>query len=191
MGKALKKIIIVLSFSAIGFIAFKIYKFLREVIELEKMLPQYLKTQFGEKPEISLTVNFKGTILKVKFSKSTLEMREKIEQSILEFVGNYYSCLNIKKLKVDLVEKKAASADENEKKLKDSIQKAEQKIESLLNNNQDKKPTRRPRRKPAKKKAEEVESVPEKNEQPKKKRTTRRRKPKAKTTSEITSKETR
>ncbi|MCF7793394.1 MAG: hypothetical protein K9N09_06565 [Candidatus Cloacimonetes bacterium] len=181
MSKFFKKIMIGLSLSAVGFLAFKIYKFIKEAIELEKMLPQYLKTQFGEKPDINLMINFGSTTLTAKFSKEVLQKKDNIEKDIKEYVENYYPCLQKQKFKVVLEEKVDASAAEKEQQLKERILRAEEKINSLKNDTPKpkKKTTRQQQTNPNNKKtSKKPTEKTEPTKQPPKKKTTRRRTPK-------------
>lgn len=132
MGKIVKRVLTFISISALGFLAYKIYKFFKDVIELEKMLPQYLKTQYGELPELNLVINLGAATLTAKFSKETLQKKEQIKKDILEYIENYYSCLSKHKFKI-VLEQKENSIDGKEQQLKARIQRAEEKIESLKN----------------------------------------------------------
>jgi hypothetical protein len=167
MKKNIKKILIGFSLSALGLLAFKLYKFIREAIELEKMLPQYLKTQFGEKPEINLSLHFGTATLTATFTKETLQQKDLIEQEILDYVGNYYPCFQKHKIKVVLAEKVEVSPSQKEQKLKENIQRAEERIEAL-NNDSSKASPKSPTKKTSKKNTKTTSEKTKKSESKKK-----------------------
>jgi len=105
MSKPFKKILTFAFLSGLGYLGFKIYKLIRDAIELEKFLPKFFESHIGELPEVNLTITFSQTILKVSFSKETLEKNPDLKQSVLDYVNNYYSSFCMDKFKVILQEK--------------------------------------------------------------------------------------
>lgn len=108
MSKTCKKIITLAFLSGIGYLGYRIFRMIKDAIELEKFLPKFFESHVGEKPEIHLTIMFGKTTLTAKFSKKTLEKNPDLEQSIRDYVNNYYSGLCLKNFKVVLLEKTEA-----------------------------------------------------------------------------------
>lgn len=142
--------------SGLGYLGYRIFRLIKDAIELEKFLPKFFESHLGEKPEINLAITFNQTTLTAKFSKGTLEKNPNLEQSILDYVNNYYSSFCMKKFKVILQEKveekdaKEESIEKAESPLKkpvlETIQVPEETIETV------KVPPKKRVRKPIKKK---------------------------------------
>jgi hypothetical protein len=105
MKKAFKKILTLAFVSGLGFLGYKIFRLIKDAIELEKFLPKFFESHVGEKPVISLMLNLTGTTLSAKFSKDTIEKNPDLEKSILDYVNNYYSSFCMDKFKVVVLEK--------------------------------------------------------------------------------------
>lgn len=115
MIKTCKRIALALSLSALGFFAYKIYKIIQSVLELQKILPQYLENVSGEKPVISIHLSFNKIIIKAFFSSQMQTKKTELESEISSYVENHYPAICMKKLQVVITEKSAeaeAEADE-------------------------------------------------------------------------------
>lgn len=114
MKKTCKKVLSLAVFSALGYLCYKIFRLIRDAIELEKFLPKFFESHLGEKPEIKLTITCCKIILTARFSRETLDKHPDLQQTIIDYVSNYYPGLCLKKLKVILLEKPAEQAPEKE-----------------------------------------------------------------------------
>ncbi|HPR16785.1 MAG TPA: hypothetical protein PLD62_00905 [Candidatus Cloacimonadota bacterium] len=170
MGRRMKRAFTFVLLTTIGYFAFKAYKFLRDIIELEKLLPQYLKTQFGEKPDVDLYVTLHHTNLTVKFTKETLAKHTEIDETIREFVKNYYAGINPNKFQLKVSEKAVQPVEPKEQKLKDSIQKAERKIASLNDSSSKTETVGLPKKEPVKPEKQPEAAKPKTNRRPTRKR---------------------
>ncbi|MDO9577732.1 MAG: hypothetical protein Q7J16_07600 [Candidatus Cloacimonadales bacterium] len=156
MSRSFKNFLKLAFVSGLSYLGYKIFRLIKDAIELEKFLPRYFESHLGEKPEINLAITFNQTTLTAKFSKETLEKNPDLEQSILDYVNNYYSSFCLKKFKVVLLEKveekdaKEESIEKTESPLEEpvleTIQVPEETIETV------KVPSQKRVRKPIKKK---------------------------------------
>ena len=108
-------------YGLISFIVYHGYKFylkIKAALEIDKTLPLYLKNTVGEEPEISLTIAFPQSILKLGFSKEILNKDKELKAKIEEYINDLYPALSGGKLKLDIYEKAEEKPKETEKKPK-------------------------------------------------------------------------
>ena len=108
-------------YGLISFIVYHGYKFylkIKAALEIDKTLPLYLKNTVGEEPEISLTIAFPQSILKLGFSKEILNKDKELKAKIEEYINDFYSALSGGKLKLDIYEKAEEKSDSPGKKPK-------------------------------------------------------------------------
>ena len=104
MGKYLKKILGIGFISLLLFLILRFYLKVRAVINLDSSLLEYLKSVYEE--DIGLEVSLALNNLKVKVSCSgDLKLKEElIRKSIIEYIRDFYPVLNVKYLKVEIVD---------------------------------------------------------------------------------------
>jgi hypothetical protein len=140
----MKKIFNLVFIAGLGYLFYKIYKLLKDAIELEKFLPKFFESHLGEKPEISLKITLNQILLTAKFTKSTLEKNPDLKKSIIDYVTNYYSGFCMKRFQVELLEK----ADEPKPEIKPEKTVKEETVEEV-NKVEKKTPRQTPKKKPS------------------------------------------
>ena len=139
MKKFFKK---VFWYGLISFIVYHGYKFylkIRAALEIDKTLPLYLKNTVGEEPEISLTITFPQSILKLGFSKEILNKDKELKAKIEEYIDDFYPALSGGKLEIKIYEK----ADEKPEKTEMKPKKEEPKKETEKKEQKPKKVTKK------------------------------------------------
>jgi len=108
-------------YGLISFIAYHGYKFylkIKAALEIDKTLPLYLKNTVGEEPEISLTITFPQSILKLGFSKEILHKDKELKAKIEEYIDDFYPALSGGKLEINIYQKAEEKPEKTEKKPK-------------------------------------------------------------------------
>ena len=108
-------------YGLISFIVYHGYKFylkIKAAMEIDKTLPLYLKNTVGEEPEISLTITFPQSILKLGFSKEILNKDKELKAKIEEYIDDFYPALSKGKLEINIYEKAEEEQEKIEKKPK-------------------------------------------------------------------------
>ncbi len=92
----------------------KLYSIGKSIARISKTLPEFVKNLYGESPKFSLEYN-NIIYLKVKlgFPKSILEDNTDIEETVLEYIQDFYPALSKCKINVEIYELESA-ADEDE-----------------------------------------------------------------------------
>lgn len=93
----------------------KLYSIGKSIARISKTLPEFVKNLYGESPKFSLEYN-NIIYLKVKlgFPKSILEDNTDIEETVIEYIQDFYPALSKCKISVDVYELESADDDESE-----------------------------------------------------------------------------
>ncbi|MCK4653195.1 MAG: hypothetical protein KAU01_01995 [Candidatus Cloacimonetes bacterium] len=105
MKKPFKKFLNLAFLATIGYFGYKIYGKIKGVIELDKTLPQYLENIVGEKPKISINTTLNKITLNIAFSKEILDKNKDLEDTIRDYIGDFYPMIKLEKLEIVLKEK--------------------------------------------------------------------------------------
>ena len=109
-------------YGLISFVSYQGYKFytrIKAALEIDKTLPLYLKNTVGEEPEISLTISFPQSLLKLGFRKEILNKDKELKAKIEEYINDFYPALSSGKLKLNIYEKTEEELEKPEKISKD------------------------------------------------------------------------
>ena len=99
MKKFFKGLLTVGAIAGIGYLGFKGYQRVSEVMKLSKTLPDYLQDLLGEKPKISINMRLNSLSVAVGLSAKTYEnLNFDLAEQIQCYISDYYPCLG--KLKV-------------------------------------------------------------------------------------------
>ena len=112
MKKPFKKFLNLAFLATLGYFGYKIYGKIKGAIELDKTLPQYLENIVGEKPKVSVNTTLNQMILNITFSKKILDKNKDLEDTIRDYIGDFFPMINLDKLKIDL---KAKEPEEHDK----------------------------------------------------------------------------
>ncbi len=100
----------------------KLYSIGKAIARISKTLPEFVKNLYGESPKFSLEYN-NIIYLKVKlgFPKSILEENDDIEETVTEYIQDFYPALANCKVEVNVyeIEPKEENSENNEKETSD------------------------------------------------------------------------
>ena len=102
MKKFFQKVFGLAFFSLVIVFGYKFYAKMKSVMKLSKTLPDYLKNIFGEKPRMNLNMTFNTLEIKLIFSKETLAKEEDLEDTVLEYIEDFYPALSLRHLNIDI-----------------------------------------------------------------------------------------
>jgi len=88
--KFFKRLFLIGGTALAGYLGFKLYKIVSNVTKLHKTLPEFLCNVYGEKPTIHINHNLKTAAIKVGFSKEIIDKHTDIENTIREYVDDFY-----------------------------------------------------------------------------------------------------
>lgn len=108
MGSLCKK---VLKYGLVAFgtyIGIKAYSFGKSTMRISKTLPEFIKNLYGDAPKYSMSVrNNLFTInlnIKLGFSKEIIEQNDDIEETVTEYIQDFYPVLSKAKIDVEVYE---------------------------------------------------------------------------------------
>ncbi|MDD3051524.1 MAG: hypothetical protein PHR06_10305 [Candidatus Cloacimonetes bacterium] len=105
MAKFLKKVFWFAVISTAGYFAVKFYQRIKEVLKLSETLPEYINNIYQEKPKLSINLAFKKLIIKLTLKKSTIDEHTDLEETILEYINDYYPALSSCRVEIKLISK--------------------------------------------------------------------------------------
>lgn len=114
----------------------KAYRRINGLVKLSKSLPEFLSNVYGETPKIDINHNFSLLSIKVGFSQEILDKHDDIENTIREYIDDFYP--EVAKCSVDIeLDAKGQDADEEEP-MEEFVEKAEEKAEEVKDRVKDK-----------------------------------------------------
>jgi len=99
--------------SLLSYLSYKLYKRIKELIKLSQTLPEYLNNIYQEKPKTNISYFLGKLELKLKFTKETIDNHSDIEDTIMQYINDFYPSLSA--CKVNLKIKSYLQEDEQEK----------------------------------------------------------------------------
>jgi hypothetical protein len=114
MKKVFKRLLIAGSLAFFSYQGFRSWRLIRSVIALDKALPGYLESIYGEKPKVSCIVNANvavNTRIIVKFSADILAQHSNIEETVRQYIDDYYPLLAKSRLKVAVLDVAMSKAE--------------------------------------------------------------------------------
>jgi hypothetical protein len=110
----LKRGLIIGGIAAAGYQGFRVYKLAKAAMAMKEPLKEYLSTQFGEEPKLICSVEANLVIsvsVTAKFNAEILDKYPDIDQSIMDYIAQYYPILFIKRLTVKVYDKDMSTLD--------------------------------------------------------------------------------
>jgi len=99
MKKFLKGLFTVGAIAGVGYLGFKGYQRVSEVVKMSKTLPDYLQDLLNEKPKISINMRLNSLAIAVGMSAEAYEtLNFDLSDQIQSYISDYYPC--IAKLKI-------------------------------------------------------------------------------------------
>ncbi len=107
-GKLFRFIII----TVVAYFFYKFYKRAKAVKNMSKSLPLFLKNTLGEKPELSINMNFNKVEIKLGLPAEILEGDEDIEQLVEEYINDFYPAFSGMHILIGTYETDASEEEE-------------------------------------------------------------------------------
>ncbi len=120
MKKFFKTLFVVGGTALAAYFGLKLYKIVGNITRLHKSLPEFLNNVYGEKPTLHINHNLKTANIKVGFSQEILDKHNDIENTVREYIDDFYpeltkSTITIEVFaKSDLPEEEEAAEKEEE-----------------------------------------------------------------------------
>lgn len=114
MNKILKRSLIIGGMAAASYQGFRVFKLAKAALAMKDPLKEFLTVQFGEEPELHCSVMANLVIsvsVTAKFSAEILDKYPDIDQSIMDYIAQYYPILFIKRLQVNVYDKNMGMLD--------------------------------------------------------------------------------
>ena len=102
MTKLTKQLLLAGGLLFVGYQVFRMARLIKAVMALDKSLPQYLQSVYGETPKVSCSANAHITVntkITVKLTE-ILATQEDIEATIRQYIADFYPVLAKSRLKV-------------------------------------------------------------------------------------------
>jgi len=113
MKKFFKTLFIMVGTALAGYFGFKLYKKITSITKLHKSLPEFLCNVYGEKPALHINHNLKTTTIKVGFTQEILDKHTDIENTVREYVDDFYPDLAKSPLIVEIFAKTAETEEDS------------------------------------------------------------------------------
>lgn len=107
MNKITKRLLMAGGLLFIGYQVLRMTRLMKAIISLDKALPQYLETVYGEAPKVGCSINAHFTVntrIVVKYSAEILARHDDIEATVRQFIADFYPLLAKSRLQVELKE---------------------------------------------------------------------------------------
>jgi len=113
-----KKILLVGAIAGVGYLGYKGYRIVNDMVKLNKTLPDFLKDFLDERPKVSVNMRFNSLSIAVGLSAEAYEnINFDLDDQIQNYIIDYYPTLA--KLKIT-TQKYIKSAVTEEEELQDS-----------------------------------------------------------------------
>ncbi len=114
MQRIFKRLLAAGGLAFFSYQGYRSWRLIRSVIALDKALPGYLESIYGELPKVSCTVNANiavKTRIVVKFSAEIIANHDNIEDIVKQFISDFYPVLAKSKLKVAVLDISLSKAE--------------------------------------------------------------------------------
>jgi hypothetical protein len=117
MKKFFKALLFIGGTAAAAHFGMKAYRRVNGTVKLSKSLPEFLSNVYGEFPKIDVNQTMNYLSLKIRFSQEILDKHEDIENTVREYIDDFYP--EVAKCSVDIdiqakAEEDAAETNEEE-----------------------------------------------------------------------------
>jgi hypothetical protein len=111
--KFFKTLFVVGGTALAGYFGLKLYKIVSNITKLHKSLPEFLNNVYGEKPALHINHNLKSAAIKVGFTQEILDKHNDIENTIREYIDDFYPELAKSTITIELFVKSEMTAEES------------------------------------------------------------------------------
>jgi len=108
-----KKLIIVGAVAGVGYLGFKAYKIINDIVKLSKTLPDFLKDSLDERPKVNINMRLNSLSVAIGLSAEAYEnLSFDLDDLIQNYIIDYYP--NLAKLKITTQKYIKSSVDDDE-----------------------------------------------------------------------------
>ncbi|MCK9557451.1 MAG: hypothetical protein PHQ78_04535 [Candidatus Cloacimonetes bacterium] len=100
MKKFFKTLLFIGGTAAAAHLGMKAYRRVSGTVKLSKSLPEFLSNVYGEQPKVDINQTMSYLSIKVRFSQEILDKHEDIENTIREYIDDFYP--EVAKCSVDI-----------------------------------------------------------------------------------------
>ena len=100
MKKFFKALLFIGGTAAAAHFGMKAYRRVSGTVKLSKSLPEFLSNVYGEQPKIDINQTMNYLSIKVRFSQEILDKHDDIENTIREYIDDFYP--EVAKCSVDI-----------------------------------------------------------------------------------------
>lgn len=117
MKKFFKAILVIGGTALAAHFGLKAYKKINGTVKLSKSLPEFLNQVYGEMPKVNISQSLNTTSIKLFFSQEILDKHNDIENTVKEYIDDFYPELakNVVDVSVQVKSEEAAEETEEEK----------------------------------------------------------------------------
>ncbi|MBN2460197.1 MAG: hypothetical protein JXB60_01210 [Candidatus Cloacimonetes bacterium] len=81
----------------------RVYRIIKSLLRLHKVLPQFLENLYGSKIETDLTLTLHYTIIRLGITPELEQRKEDIRKSTREYINEFYPELKAERVRVEIV----------------------------------------------------------------------------------------
>lgn len=130
MKKFWKTILLLGGTAVAAHFGLKAYRRVNGIVKLAKSLPEFLGNVYGETPQLNLNQGIGHITIKIGFSQEILDKHDDIENTVREYIDDFYPEVAKCSVEVDLHVKGEEGEDESE--LDEAYEEPKQKTEDVL-----------------------------------------------------------
>lgn len=90
MKKFFKAILVIGGTALAAHFGLKAYRKINGTVKLSKSLPEFLNNVYGEMPKVNIAQNLNSTNIKVYFTQEILDKHSDIDNTVREYVEDFY-----------------------------------------------------------------------------------------------------
>jgi len=111
MKKLLKALLLIGGAAFAANFGLKAYKKINGTVKLSKSLPEFLNNVYGEVPEMNVTRTLNSMVIKIGFSQEVLEKHNDIDNTVQEYIDDFYPELAKNSIEISIFTKGEAVAE--------------------------------------------------------------------------------
>jgi hypothetical protein len=129
MKKFFKTLFLIGGSAAAAHFGLKAYRRINGIVKLSKSLPEFLSNVYGEFPKLDINQSFSLLSIKIGFSQEVLDKHDDIENTVREYIDDFYP--EIAKCSID-IDLHIKGEDEGEDELGEIVEDAQEKAEEIM-----------------------------------------------------------
>lgn len=123
MKKLLKALLVIGGAAFAANFGLKAYKKINGTVKLSKSLPEFLNNVYGELPEMNISRTLNSMVIKIGFSQEVLEKHADIDNTVQEYIDDFYPELSKNSIEISIYTKGEAVAEPAEEAAEETEEK--------------------------------------------------------------------